>query len=460
MKSSANESAVLVEPPQAEIEDHDRDPRWRLAKRVVSSKSLSKSALLCKFLLYVCDRHLNGRESEITEQRIGVQVFGRPVGYNAADDNIVRNYARLLRRRLDEHFAGEGKNEELRISIPRGGYVPLFHRNMVDAGKPVTIPVAVEAQQQKPHAGLTPVTSSTTEEPPIVQEKKNFFSRYEKLALLNLSIAVLLCGSIVLYRQHLHGTAKAASQQMWRQLFTQEKDTFIVPSDSGFVILQNLTGNLIHLADYVNEKEIEESTSASGIAKQTLNELFSMRNTSVVDLNVVTKISNLPEVVPSRLIIRYARELRLDDLKNSNAILLGSTYSNPWVELFQKDMNFQFTYKPRGADSAILNKQPHANEQTTYQNTAGDSSHLTYAVIAFLPNLSGSGKILILEGLTMAGTQAASDLVMNESVMRPILEKASEGGQTLKSFELLVETRSVGDNAPQARIIASRFYFR
>jgi hypothetical protein len=416
--------------------------------------------LLSKFLLYVCDRQLSGRESEITEQRIGVQVFGRPVGYNAADDNIVRNYARLLRRRLDEYFEGEGKNEELRISIPRGGYVPLFHRNAADVGKTVATPAAVEAQQQRPHADVISVTSSAKDESTVVQEKKSFVSTYWRLALLSLSIVVLLCGSVVLSLQYLHSTAKTASQQMWQQLFTQEKDTFIVPSDSGFVILQNLTGNLIHLADYVNEKEIEGSTSTSGIAKQTLNDLFSMRNTSVVDLNVVTKISNLPEVVPSRLIIRYARELRLDDLKNSNAILLGSTYSNPWVELFQKDMNFQFTYKSRGTDSAILNKRPLANEQSVYQNTAGDSSHLTYAVIAFLPNLSGSGKILILEGLTMAGTQAASDLVMNESVMRPILEKASQGGQTLKSFELLVETRSVGDNAPQARIIASRFYFR
>ena len=45
--------------------------------------------------------HLTGRDSELTEQRIGEWVFERPEGYRPGDDNIVRNYARLLRQRLD-----------------------------------------------------------------------------------------------------------------------------------------------------------------------------------------------------------------------------------------------------------------------------------------------------------------------------------------------------------------------
>ena len=39
-----------------------------------------KSPRLAEFLRYVCDRQLRSREAEITEQRIGVKVFGRPEG--------------------------------------------------------------------------------------------------------------------------------------------------------------------------------------------------------------------------------------------------------------------------------------------------------------------------------------------------------------------------------------------
>src|ERR1700733_5604831 len=105
------------------------DPRWQLAQRIVASKSFAKSALLSKFLLYVCDRALSGKTDEISENQIGVHVFLRRPGYNQGEDNIVRNYARQLRQRLDHYFEEEGKFEELRISIPLGKYIPVFSPN-------------------------------------------------------------------------------------------------------------------------------------------------------------------------------------------------------------------------------------------------------------------------------------------------------------------------------------------
>ena len=69
------------------------DPRWQLVQRVIESAQFSKSPRLSSFLLYIVAKSLEGRQSEITEQQIGVHVFGRPLGYRTVDDNIVRNYA-------------------------------------------------------------------------------------------------------------------------------------------------------------------------------------------------------------------------------------------------------------------------------------------------------------------------------------------------------------------------------
>jgi hypothetical protein len=84
------------------------DARWHLAQRIVDSPQFCKSPRLSQFLLYVVGKTLEGRQSEISEQQIGVHVFGRPHGYRTVDDNIVRSYARLLRRRLTEYFASDG----------------------------------------------------------------------------------------------------------------------------------------------------------------------------------------------------------------------------------------------------------------------------------------------------------------------------------------------------------------
>jgi hypothetical protein len=187
-------------------------------------------------------------------------------------------------------------------------------------------------------------------------------------------------------------------------------------------------------------------------------DLNQQRYTSMADLDTVLKFSRLAEAAPDRFTVRYARELHMEDLKDSNAILIGSSFSNPWVELFQKNLNFEFDYQPRPNESEIINRHPLQGELAVYANDANAPSHRTYAVIALVPNLNDTGWVLIIEGLTMAGTQAATDILFNRDAMLPVLNKARAATGQLKPFELLIETRSFGSNAPQATIIASRIY--
>ncbi|WP_260735034.1 hypothetical protein [Tunturiibacter lichenicola] len=78
-------------------------------------------------------------------------------------------------------------------------------------------------------------------------------------------------------------------------------------------------------------------------------------------------------------------------------------------------------------------------------------------VIDYVPSLDGAGHVLIIQGLNMAGTQATADTLFNSDAMKPILQQASSSG-SLQSFELLVETSSIGATAPRAEIIATRFH--
>src|ERR1035437_7140099 len=107
-------------------DDLETDPRWHLVQRVVASSAFSRSSRLSEFLLFVSKRTLQGETANLNEQEIGAAVFGRSLGYLQAEDNIVRANASRLRQRLAEHFATEGKAEQLRISLPKGGYVPEF----------------------------------------------------------------------------------------------------------------------------------------------------------------------------------------------------------------------------------------------------------------------------------------------------------------------------------------------
>ena len=51
---------------------------------------------LSSLLIDITERKLSGHADEISEQLIAKRVFGRPAGYNAAEDSIVRSHARLF----------------------------------------------------------------------------------------------------------------------------------------------------------------------------------------------------------------------------------------------------------------------------------------------------------------------------------------------------------------------------
>jgi hypothetical protein len=431
------------------------DPRWHLVQRIVASRSMGRSPLLSEFLLYICDRHLRNQSAELTEQRIGVHVFGRSEGYNSNDDNIVRNYARTLRKRVEDYFATEGKHEDLRLEIPRGAYVPVFYsRPLEDLPQAEETPAAADAwciDQSPPDKSATLI------------ERRRLFA-YPLIALCFILAAVaVICYSLRGFPRARRVAAAPTSQPvspsdaLWSQLFQKERDTFIVPADSGLVIMQGLTRQPVSLGDYVSGKYQSDGTSHAGFSASDVRELGTRRYTSIVDLNLVLHLSRLKQVVPQRMIVCYARDLRMDDVRSDNAILLGSVDANPWVGLFEQQLNFRFSFDPK-SDSApvILNQHPLAGEQLVYANHHDGSWHSTFGRIAYLSNLDGSGHVLLVGGLNMAGTQAAGEFVLNPALMRPTLDHARAPNGSIRPFEILIETSNVAANASSPHVVSER----
>jgi hypothetical protein len=251
--------------------------------------------------------------------------------------------------------------------------------------------------------------------------------------------------------------AQEPAHLVWRQLFQRNRITLIVPADSGLGILQNLTGHLIELEEYANGTYLSDVKSPPGLGLENLNDLRHQRYTSVVDLNITAMLTQLPESAASQSEIRYARSITTEDLKSSNAILLGSTHTNPWVSLFEKKLNFKLEYMPEVDQSFVLNEHPVGVEQKRYVNGTGTANR-TYGAIDYLPSLDGTGHVLIIQGLNMAATQAAADTLFSADEMKPILKQVVRSDRSVRSFELLVETSSIGATAPGAQIIATRFY--
>jgi len=430
----------------------------------------------------VCKERLLGREREVTEQRIGKQIFKRPSDYNPGEDNIVRSYARLLRKRLDAYFESEGSEEPIRITIPRGGYVPSFHSgpgtSQQSTPQPLVIPqpptldpntdknlslapdslpellpamAAGSSVQQTISTAEVQLGDHATPQP--FWRSARFIGAAGLAAGVFLTLAVWFGIQAVQARRQL-----GPAHVLWEQMFQRDRNTWIVPADSGLGILENLTKHLVNVEEYASGSYLSDVQLPAGLDEGDFNDLRRQRYTSVVDLDIATRLTKLPEVVPTRTQLRYARSITTDDIKNSNVILLGSKYSNPWVSLFEKKLNFKLESAPYAVQSYVLNQHPAGTEAKMYRNTTGATPGPTYGVVAYLPEPGGVGHALVIEGLNMAATQAAADTLFNPTVIAPVLREAMLPDGELRPFELLVETTSIGATAPGAQIIATRVY--
>ncbi len=406
---------------------------------VLESRHLVKAPLLSSFLSYVCELSIEDETARITEQQIGVQVFRRPENYDPGEDNIVRNYARQLRRRLESFYEEEGRAAALRIEIPKGGYVAVFSRStpgtMTVEAPAGSLEAVDEAQPASPAS--SPAAASALRKPDWV--------RLQLIALY----ALLACAALG-FGVHRYMAARSPLHPLWKELFASDRDTIVVPADVAYVIVQQLSGRIFTLAEYESWSVVEQYDH------NYTSFLKAQKYTSLLDLDAVARLERLPELVPDRFSARAAHSISIDDLSNDNVILLGSNFSNPWVSIFERNLNFRFVNNLQQGRSWIENTHPLPGESPIYENTTRNITHPTFAVIALVPNLNKSGHVLIIEGLDGSGTQAAVDSLFQSDQLKAVLKKATHADGTLGSFEVLLAATSLDASATGIHIIAER----
>ncbi len=97
--------------------------------RIISSKKFKNSPILSDFLDFIVSERLAGREDYLKEYVIATHVLKKKTDFNPQMNAIVRIHARRLRGSLEEYYGNVGQNDPVRISIPKGRYIPVFEIN-------------------------------------------------------------------------------------------------------------------------------------------------------------------------------------------------------------------------------------------------------------------------------------------------------------------------------------------
>lgn len=107
--------------------------------RILASRAFDASPRNRQFLTYVVEETLSGRGDRIKAYAIATAVFGRQADFDPQLDSIVRIEAGRLRRALERYYLMAGGDAQVRITIPRGSYIPHFE-TLPEHEPPVSVP--------------------------------------------------------------------------------------------------------------------------------------------------------------------------------------------------------------------------------------------------------------------------------------------------------------------------------
>jgi hypothetical protein len=177
--------------------------RKKLLEKILSSKEFSGSKIYVSYLTYLVEAAESGKN--LKEISIAIEFFGKGPDFNPTEDTIVRTHTYNLRKKLQNYYYDEGKDDKYRLRIPKGHYDVTF------------VPF--------------------TDNPYHPRKMLRFFVREYKLVII-IILSILLLGSLVydftLNRQLANRRIIEKNDPIWSDYLQSKQPVLIVVGDHFF----------------------------------------------------------------------------------------------------------------------------------------------------------------------------------------------------------------------------------
>jgi len=405
-----------------------RESRRALLNRVAESQVFQKSNRLRQLLLFLGERGQDDPGLHIREHDIGVEVFGRPAGYDTSQDTLVRVQASHLRKRLKEYFQGEGKDEPVTVDLPKGIYA------------------------------LTFKARDSAAEPPRRSGWRAWLP-WAVAAVFAATALLLLTDNARLRRSARPGLeASPVTDAFWTQMFANRLMNYLAMSDVALTSFEDRIGRDLSIEEYQGgayEPLAARYIPDPGIRALSLNVLQRL-STGVVDAKMARAIGVVCAANGIQLSVVLARNLREPEVAGQNTVLLGSRRANPWIGIFEDRLNFQTVFQESPHLASFTNRAPRAGEAREYP---GNFDRTCYCRVAFLRNPKGTGSTLLISGTEVQCTDAGGQFVTSEKWLQSLRDTLKLGpSDPYPHFEVLLGGQLVRSRLPEFQMIAVRRY--
>ena len=408
------------------------EDRQRQIQKVLQSASFRNASMLQHLLQYLAAKADGHGPEALKEYTIGVEAFGRPQDFDPKTDTIVRVQIHRLRQKLKEYYDSDGVHDPIWIDIPKGHYLPTFEvvgPPEEDFGRePVT---NLEANGH--HSDAKEIQNQPGE----VRARKVILYI---AAAVGITLAVfalgMWVGSVRSHNGPSNQAAVSASQAaldksadpvkaFWANLLGNDPTPVIAYPDAVFLLdnFNDLFRFRRGATDYrgapVDPHVAQQFASNPALVAKAGQLYYENSYLGFGELQAVGMLSYLFGQMGLKPVIKPSRELTVDDLKQHNVILLGSSWQNIAVAHFSTIGDFSFENPHSLLEQwrgMIVNGHPRPGEAARYGTERDPGTQVLkadYSLITVQPSVVSGRHIIVLAGLDTTGTEGAALFAMS-----------------------------------------------
>jgi hypothetical protein len=396
--------------------EEDKAAVWEQVDRLISDPSFNKSKRYPSFLRFVVAKSLDGESDCLKERVLGIEVFDRPPDYDSTRDSIVRVTAAELRKRMLHYYDDPTHQNELRVSLPAGSYIPQF-------ASPSSWMEGREARADKSSAA-TELPVVRAEAPPS-RNTSRFWVKWGAIATL--AVAAIAIAAFLVHRSENESTFDA----FWGPAFHSPSPVLICINDQP-----------------LNSTQMIDATNPVLVAK-------SANQTQVLNASNVSLVVDL-----TRMLADHGRATKVQaqsrttfgDLRGGPVVLLGA-YNNYWTLKMTAQLRFHFTNNADMSTFWIEDRQTPQMRDWSSDVTPGVRIVKDFALIArFVPTSTGQ-PIYVIAGLRHPSMEEGVKLLLSPQLMDQ-MGTLDTAGERNKNVEIVIKTEVVDGVAGKPKVLA------
>jgi len=433
---------------QAEHEAFSAESLKEQIDRISRSRAFENSQTLQRLLRYLAAKSNETPGEQIKEYTIGVEALERRPSFDPKEDTIVRVQIHRLREKLLEYYEGEGARDPIRVTIPKGRYLPSFEAIAPSVPtSPKSTPRSVDAI-----TGENSTISSLEVTPSLLKRSRSGFVRTVALRAAILFVAAATCfqGGWMLKGRSSGRAGGDHSFQLssdlpktdltrtfWLDILGNDPAPVIVYTN--FLYVLDDSGDLFSYPQgavdnrgvAVDPNLARRYASNPSLVAKAGKVYYESGYTGTGDLEAAFALEHLFARMGLTPKVRSIRDLTTEDLKEHSVIVLGSTLQHVGSEQLVPTGDFVFgnsTERHEGWGTEIINLHPEPTESAAYK-TERDSDTLAltadYGLISIQPGIVSGHYIITLAGSDTTGTEGAALFATSQSGIEAILNKSS-----------------------------------